>query len=85
MKSARRALAHVPPALIERVQRSAGKRSRGMVAAIDRVTGQFFLGRTVLEAGTLGRARLGDPRRQFHFIRIGFDAVHSHTGGWKRA
>jgi len=51
------------------------------VAAIDLVTGQFFLGRTVLEAGRLARNRLGDPRRQFHFIRIGFDAVLLRHGG----
>lgn len=85
MKSACRASVHASPALIQRVQRSAGRRARGLVAAIDLVTGRFFLGRTVLEAGRLARSRLGDPRRQFHFIRIGFDAVHSHSGGWKRA
>lgn len=47
---------------------------RGKVVAIDVETGDSFLGETVIEAARKGREKY--PGKVFHFIRIGYPAVH---------
>lgn len=47
---------------------------RGKIVAIDVETGDYFLGNTVIEAGKKGRQKY--PQKIFHFIRVGFPAVH---------
>ena len=46
----------------------------GKIVAIDVETGDYFLGDTVIEAGKEARRKY--PQRIFHFIRVGFPAVH---------
>ena len=46
----------------------------GKIVAIDVETGEYFLGDTVIEAGKKGREKY--PKKVFHFIRVGFPAVH---------
>jgi len=47
----------------------------GKIVAIDVETGDYFLGDTVIEAGKEGRKKY--PQKIFHFIRVGFPAVHA--------
>ena len=47
----------------------------GKIVAIDVETGDYFLGDTVIKAGKEGRKKY--PQKIFHFIRVGFPAVHT--------
>ena len=71
-------------AMLRGINRRAGARARGKVAAIDVESGSFFLGDTVLEAAMLGRAELCDPKHLFYFVRIGIGPDHRQHGGFRR-
>ncbi len=58
------------------------KSEMGMIAAIEPETGEWFLGKNVIEA--LKNARLKYPQGTFYFIRIGYPSAHVHKGGIKR-
>jgi hypothetical protein len=51
------------------------RKHKGRIVAIDIDSGDYFLGRTVLEATEKGRKK--HPGRLFYAIRIGHRAVHS--------
>ena len=71
-------------AMLRDIDRRAGARARGKVAAIDVESGEFFLGDTVLDAAILGRAELRDPKHLFYFVRIGTGPVSRQHGGIRR-
>lgn len=58
------------------------KREKGMIAAIEPETGEWFLGKHVLEA--FKNARVKYPQGTFYFVRIGYPSAHVHKGGIKR-
>ena len=58
------------------------KRKKGMIAAIEPETGEWFLGKNVIEA--LKNARLKYPKGTFYFVRVGYPSAHIHKGGVKR-
>ena len=58
------------------------KGNKGMIAAIEPDTGEWFLGKTLLEA--LKKAKKKYPDSIFYSIRIGSSFAHEHKGGIKR-
>jgi len=56
---------------------------KGGIAAIEPETGEYFLGKTVLEA--FNKAHKVYPKSLFYFVRIGYPAVHWHKGGLRKA
>jgi hypothetical protein len=58
------------------------KEEKGTIAAIEPETGEWFLGKNVIEA--LKNARSKYPRGTFYFVRIGYPSAHVHKGGIKR-
>ena len=53
---------------------------KGRIVAIDVESGDYFLGKTVLEAIEKGRKK--HPGRIFYAVRIGYPAVHSLRSTW---
>ncbi|MGH7800908.1 MAG: hypothetical protein ACREOW_09815 [Thermodesulfobacteriota bacterium] len=51
------------------------RKYRGKLIAIDVDSGEYFMGKTVLEAVEKGRQKY--PNKVFHAIRVGYPAVHS--------
>ncbi|MBX7046137.1 MAG: hypothetical protein K1X86_09890 [Ignavibacteria bacterium] len=51
---------------------------RGWIAAIDKNTGNFVLGKTLMDASKKARREL--KKDSFDFIRIGSEAVYSFSG-----
>lgn len=47
---------------------------KGEIAAIEPESGDYFWGKSVIEA--IGKAREKYPDKVFHVVRIGFPAVH---------
>jgi len=60
--------------LFYRVERRLLARHKGHVVAIEPDSGQYFLGKDVLEAARHAMTAL--PGRVFDFFRIGYPAVH---------
>jgi hypothetical protein len=58
------------------------KEEKGTIAAIEPETGEWFLGKNVIEA--LKNARSKYPQGTFYFVRIGYPSAHVHKGGIKR-
>ena len=58
------------------------KGKKGMIAAIEPETGEWFLGRNVLEALKNGRKKYVNGI--FYFIRVGYPSAHVHKGGIRR-
>ena len=50
----------------------------GLVVAIEPYSGDYFVGKSVVEAGEKGKEKY--PDRIFHFVRPGFRAVHHIRG-----
>ncbi len=50
------------------------KDHKGEIVAIEVESGDYFLGRTVIEAADKGKKK--HPEKGFYFIRIGHKAVH---------
>ena len=59
------------------------KREKGMIAAIEPETGEWFLGMNVIEA--LKSAKSKYPQGTFYFIRVGYPSAHVQKGGINRA
>ncbi len=60
--------------LFHRVERRLLGRHKGHVVAIEPNSGQYFVGKDVLEAAHQAMAAL--PGKVFDFFRIGYPAVH---------
>ena len=58
------------------------KKEKGMIAAVEPETGEWFLGKSLIEA--FKNARLVYPYATFYFVRIGYPSAHVHKGGIKR-
>jgi len=58
------------------------KREKGMIAVIEPDTGEYFLGKTLLEA--LKQAKRQYPGKIFYSIRVGSPFAHEHKGGITR-
>jgi hypothetical protein len=58
------------------------KGKRGMLAMIEPETGEWFLGKTTLEA--LRKARRKYPEKIFYCIRVGSPFAHEHKGGIRK-
>lgn len=63
-------------AVIKKVQSI--KSHKGEIAVIDPETGQYFLGKTMVEA--IKKARTRFPDRIFYAVRIGSKALYEHKG-----
>ena len=66
--------------VLSRVHALKGK--KGMIAAIEPETGEWFLGKNVINA--LKNARLEYPEGTFYFVRVGYPSAHVHKGVGKR-
>jgi hypothetical protein len=53
---------------------------KGRIVAIDVESGDYFLGKTVLEAIEKGRSKY--PGKIFYAVRIGYPVVHSLRSTW---
>lgn len=65
-------------AMIEKIEK-AEARNKGMVAAIDPDSGEYFLGKKTLTTVEKGRKKY--PNAIFYCIRIGYPGVYQHRGG----
>ena len=50
----------------------------GLIVAIEPYSGDYFVGKSVIEAGNRGKQKY--PDKIFHFVRPGFRAVHRDRG-----
>ncbi|MBI3195355.1 MAG: hypothetical protein HYZ34_12960 [Ignavibacteriae bacterium] len=57
------------------------KQKKGMLAAIEPESGEWFLGKDVIEAFRKGREKF--PHGTFYFVRIGFPSAHFLSAGLK--
>ncbi|MCK4476580.1 MAG: hypothetical protein KAU16_07615 [Methanophagales archaeon] len=55
---------------------------KGMIAVIEPETGEWFLGKTLVEA--LKKAKNKYPDKIFYSIRIGSPFAHEHKGGIRK-
>lgn len=69
-----------PEAVLARIHALEGK--KGMFAVIEPETGDYFLGKTLMEA--LRNAKESHPGKVFYSIRIGHSFLFEHKGGFKR-
>ncbi|MCM8766066.1 MAG: hypothetical protein NC920_04395 [Candidatus Omnitrophica bacterium] len=58
------------------------KGKKGMLAMIEPESGDWFLGKTVIEA--LKRAKKKYSDKIFYCVRIGFPFAHEHKGGIRK-
>ena len=69
-----------PKEILAKVQSLKDK--KGMIAAIEPETGEWFLGRDVLEALKNGRKKYVNGI--FYFVRVGYQSAHAQKGGIKQ-
>ncbi len=80
-------LKEIPPVkkpsriLINKIQQLEAEH-KGMVAAIEPDSGEYFLGKKTITA--VGKGRRKYPEAVFYCIRIGYDAVYQHRGGFRK-
>lgn len=58
------------------------KNKKGSIAVIEPDTGEYFLGKTLLEALKKARKKYADSI--FYTIRIGYPSAYWHKGGIRR-
>jgi len=58
------------------------EKEKGMIAAIEPETGEWFLGKNVIEAFKTARSKY--PQGTFYFVRVGYPSAHVHRGIGKR-
>ena len=68
-------------ALLQKIEKLEAK-NKGMVAAIEPESGEYFLGTKTLHAVEKGRKKY--PNAVFYCIRIGYPGVYQHRGGLVR-
>jgi hypothetical protein len=79
-------LSDIPPikrpskALIKKIE-TLEATHKGMIAAIEPDSGDYFLGRKMLTAVEKGRKKY--PNGVFYCIRIGYPGVYQHRGGFR--
>jgi|WetSurMetagenome_2_1015567.scaffolds.fasta_scaffold220037_3 hypothetical protein len=56
---------------------------KGKIVAIEPDTGEWFLGKDIIEAFKNARSKY--PEGVFYFTRVGYPSAHSHKGDIKRA
>lgn len=66
--------------VLRKVQSLEGK--KGMLVAIEPDSGDYFFGKTTLEA--LKEAREKYPEGFFYLVRVGYPSAHAHKGGIRR-
>lgn len=62
----------------EKLKPELEKKYHGLIVAIEPYSGDYFVGKSVTEAGEKGKAKY--PDRIFHFVRPGFRAVYRDRG-----
>ncbi|MFQ5865885.1 MAG: hypothetical protein ACE5IW_11720 [bacterium] len=67
--------------VLTKVQSLKGK--KGMIVAIEPETGEWFLGKKVLDSLKKGRKKF--PNGIFYFVRVGYPSAHVQKGGIKRS
>ena len=67
--------------LVAKIQGKEAKR-KGLIAAIEPDSGDYFLGKNTIEAVRKGRQKY--PGAIFYCVRIGYRAVYEHRGGLLR-
>ncbi|MDZ7360843.1 MAG: hypothetical protein ONB46_08970 [candidate division KSB1 bacterium] len=67
--------------LIKKIEALEAKH-KGMIAAIDPDSGNYFLGKDMINAVEKGRKKY--PNAVFYCIRIGYPAVYEHKGGFHK-
>jgi hypothetical protein len=67
-------------AVLKKVHALRGK--KGMIAAVEPKSGEWFLGETLLQAVDKGRKK--HPTSQFYIIRVGYNAAYSLGGTLRR-
>ena len=65
----------------EKLKPKLERKYKGRIVAIDVDSGDYFLGKTVLEAIENGRRK--HPGKIFYAVRIGYPAVHSLRSTWQ--
>ena len=58
------------------------KGKKGIIAVIDPKTGDYFLGKTLIDA--IKKAKKKYPANVFYTIRVGYLSAHEHKGGIKK-
>jgi hypothetical protein len=71
-----------PKALIKKIETLEAKR-KGMIAAIEPDSGDYFLGTKIFTA--VEKAREKYPEGVFYCIRIGYPGVYQHRGGFGKS
>jgi hypothetical protein len=72
----------VSPSVIARIFRTEA-RHRGKIVAIEPLSGEYFIGKTQMDALTKAERRY--PKGTFLFKRIGYRWTHRQAGGLRRA
>ena len=62
----------------ERLKPELEEKYHGLIVAIEPYSGDYFVGKSVVEAGEKGKEKY--PDRIFHFVRPGFRAVYRDYG-----
>lgn len=62
--------------IYKRIRKELEPEHKGEIVAIETESGDYFLGKTVLEATR--KARQKYPDKVFYFVRVGFPAVYVH-------
>ena len=65
---------------LAKVQSLRGK--KGLIAVIEPKIGEYFLGKTLIEALKIARDKY--PESIFYSIRIGYPSAHWHKGGIRK-
>jgi len=60
--------------IYRRIREGLEPEHKGEIVAIETESGDYFLGKTVVEAGE--KAKQKHPHKIFYFVKVGFPAVH---------
>ena len=74
----RRKLSTKGKEIYERIRRELEPEHKGKIVAIEVDSGDYFLGKNVIEATRKGREK--HPDKVFYLIRIGFPSIYTYTG-----
>ncbi len=82
MRKGKKNLRTPPPEFVNRLHSELSSK-KGQIVAVESESGEYILGRTLLEVAR--KARAAFPGKVFYFIRIGYPYVHRQIGGLKKA
>jgi predicted aspartyl protease len=60
----------------EKLKQATDSPEKGKIAVIDPDSGEYFIGKSIIEAVKEGRKKKNDPKAIFYSVRIGFPTVH---------